>query len=202
MQFLRISNGILTKHTLSLEENKSRDGTIDHVVKDKTERTYPFGNRELTKAMKAYAKCKLVPKEAMNFIKGYDSAGNALITDSKELEEALKTIDKMTDVPLYEIDFGRKEALWKEKLCTLSELSVTDIMEIITELDKEKIGYAAVGRELAYSAKDSTRVEQILKKTVYKNMDFLERFQAMVYYEKRGPEKPDWKNHTEPGKAF
>ena len=198
MQFFRISDGMLTGHTLSLEESKGRDGAIEHIVKDKTERTYPFGNRELTQAMKAYGKCKMVPKEAMDFIKGFDSAGNALVTDTKELEQALKAIDQMTAVPLYEIDFGRKEALWKEPLCTLSGLAVTDLMEVTKTLDKEKIGYTVVGRDMAYSAKDRAKVEQILNKTLYQNMDYLERFQAMVYYEKRGPEKLDLKNRTEP----
>lgn len=198
MQFLRISDGMLTRHTLSLEESKGRDGVIEHIVKDKTERTYPFGNRELTQAMKAYGKCKLVPKDAMDFIKGFDSAGNALVTDTKELEQALKAIDQMTAVPLYEIDFGRKEALWKEPLCTLSGLAVTDLMEVTKALDKEKIGYTVVGRDMAYSVKDRAKVEQILNKTLYQSMDYLERFQAMVYYEKRGPEKLDLKNRTEP----
>lgn len=198
MQFLQISDGMLTRHTLSLEESKGRDGAIEHIVKDKTERTYPFGNRELTQAMKAYGKCKLVQKDAMDFIKGFDSAGNALITDTKELEQALMAIDRMTAVPLYEIDFGRKEALWKEPLCTLSGMAVTDLMEVTKALDKEKIGYTVVGRDMAYSAKDRTKVEQILNKTLYQNMDYLERFQAMVYYEKRGPEKLDLKNRTEP----
>ncbi len=198
MQFLQISDGMLTRHTLSLEESKGRDGAIEHIVKDKTERTYPFGNRELTQAMKAYGKCKLVPKDAMDFIKGFDSAGNALVTDTKELEQALKAIDQMTAVPLFEIDFGRKEALWKEPLCTLSGLAVTDLMEVTKALDKEKIDYTVVGRDMAYSVKDRAKVEQILNKTLYQNMDYLERFQAMVYYEKRGPEKLDLKNRTEP----
>ncbi|MBP3593951.1 MAG: hypothetical protein J6J44_05435 [Lachnospiraceae bacterium] len=198
MQFLRISDGMLTRHTLSLEESKGRDGAVEHIVKDKTERTYPFGNRELTQAMKAYGKCKMVPKEAMDFIKGFDSAGNALVTDTKELEQALKAIDQMTAVPLYEIDFGRKEALWKEPLCTLSGLAVTDLMEVTKALDKERIGYTVVGRDMAYSAKDRAKVEQILNKTLYQDMDYLERFQTMVYYEKRGPEKLDLKNRTEP----
>ena len=198
MQFLRISDGMLTRHTLSLEESKGRDGVIEHIVKDKTERTYPFGNRELTQAMKAYGKCKLVSKDAMDFIKGFDSAGNALVTDTKELEQALMAIDQMTAAPLYEIDFGRKEALWKEPLCTLSGLAVTDLMEVTKALDKEKIDYTVVGRDMAYSAKDRAKVEQILNKTLYQSMDYLERFQAMVYYEKRGPEKLDLKNRTEP----
>ena len=198
MQSLRISDGMLTRHTLSLEESKGRNGAIERIVKDKTERTYPFGNRELTQAMKAYGKCKLVSKDAMDFIKGFDSAGNALVTDTKELEQALKAIDQMTAVPLFEIDFGRKEALWKEPLCTLSGLAVTDLMEVTKALDKEKIDYTVVGRDMAYSAKDRAKVEQILNKTLYQSMDYLERFQAMVYYEKRGPEKLDLKNRTEP----
>lgn len=198
MQFLQISDGMLTRHTLSLEESKGRAGAIEHIVKDKTERTYPFGNRELTQAMKAYGKCKLVPKDAMGFIKGFDSAGNALVTDTKELEQALKAIDQMTAVPLYEIDFGRKEVLWKEPLCTLSGMAVTDLMEVTKALDKEKIRYTVVGRDMTYSAKDRAKVEQILNKTLYQNMDYLERFQAMVYYEKRGPEKLELKNRTEP----
>ena len=43
---------------------------FNKIVKDKSQKTYLFGNRELTLAMKSYGDCVVVPQEQMSFIKG------------------------------------------------------------------------------------------------------------------------------------
>ena len=201
MQFITLSDGIMVEHTLSLEEKRGRDGLVSKVVKDKTRRTQPFGNREVTLAMKAYGECAVIPKEQMDFIKGYDSVGNAIIPDYLELGKVLTELDKSMKAltyPVYAASITRNDITAKDKICTLSNVEAEKLLQVTEELKKEKISFISIGEDVAFSEKDREKVECILDKTLYCGMSFQDKFQAMLYYEGRGPELLDLNRLSEP----
>ena len=200
MQFITLSDGIMVEHTLSLEEKRGRDGQVSKGVKDKIRRTQPFGNREVTLAMKAYGECAVIPKEQMDFIKGYDSVGNAIISDYLELGKSLEELDKSMKTkgyPVYAASIMRNN-ITADKVYTLTNVEVEKLLQVIEMLKKENISFVSVGEDLAFSEKDRVKVERILDRTLYQGMSFLDKFQAMLYYEGRGPEQLDLNHLSEP----
>jgi len=201
MQFITLSDGIMVEHALSLEEKRGRDGQVSKVVKDKTRRTQPFGNREVTLAMKAYGECAVIPKEQMDFIKGYDSVGSAIILDYLELGKALAELDesmKASTYPVYAASITRSDITAKDKVCTLSNVEAEKLLQVTETLKKENITYVSIGEDFAFWEKDKAKVECILDKTLYRGLSFRDKFQAMLYYEGRGSEQLDLNRLPEP----
>ena len=201
MQFITLSDGIMTEHILSLEEKRGRDGQVSKVVKDKKRSTQPYGNRELTQAMKAYGECAVVPAEYMDFIKGYDSVGNAIISDYLELGKSLEELHKSMKTkryPVYAASIMRDNITAADKVYTLTNVEVEKLLQVTEMLKKENISFVSIGEDLAFSEKDRVKVERILDKTVYQGMSFVDKFQAMLYYEGRGPEQLDLNHLSEP----
>lgn len=201
MQFITLSDGIMVEHALFLEEKRGRDGQVSKVVKDKIRRTQPFGNRELTLAMKAYGECVVIPKELMGFIKGYDSIGSAIIPDYQELGKSLAMLDdvmKSSGCPAYATSITRSDITAKDKVCTLSNVEAEKLLQVTEALKKENVSFVSIGEDLAFSEKDRAKVERILNKTLYRGMSFRDKFQAMLYYEGRGTEQLDLNRLPEP----
>ena len=199
-KFAVIRDGVLTEHTLTIEEKVGRDGKKKQVVKDKTKRTNPFGNRELSKLMNSYGKCAELPMEAFGFIAGFDSAGGAIISDVEALPKALDQIsDRVkTAEHIYNPYAGRKNSVYFDKIRTLSNLEPVEFAEITKALEKEGITYTAVNGDLAYLESDKKTVDKILNETLYKYKDFTTKFNDKVYLEGRGPVGFNLNNLSEP----
>ncbi len=201
MQFITLQDGSMIQHHLVIEEKQGLDGQLHKIVKDKSQKTYPFGNRELTLAMKSYGDCVVVPKEQRSFIRGYDSVGNAMIPDETALEKELVNWNfhvKEQNYPIYSASITRNFSSEKEKLCTLSHIETEQLLQVTKELEKEGIFYISVGEDLAFKEQDKALIDKILSQTLYKGMSYLERFQAMLYYEDRGPTERTLNYLTEP----
>ncbi len=201
MQFLTIEHGIMIEHNLSIQEKKGRNGQIEKFIKDKSVKTNPFGNRELTQAMKKLGECIIVPKEVMSFISGFDSANNVIVADLSELSTALNKMEKDIAAKVY-LCFSsmvtRNGSTSFEKVHTLTDIPTEDMLKLMEELNKENIDVIVVGNDLAFKEKDKITVEQVLDKTIYHGMNFMERWKAMVYYEGRGLEGMNLENLSEP----
>lgn len=199
MQFITIQGNTMVQHTLSVEEKTGRDGQPKLVVKDSIKKTIPFGNRELTLAMKAYGKCSIIPENRMSFVKGFDSSKAAIVPDAKEAVRAMETIQKdckRSAFPFYEANIGRKGSVQFDKVRTLSDVEPDVLADISRELASKGLYYMAVSGDFLFKEKDKAAVDIVLDKHLYKEESFLERFQSMLYYEGRGPEgidlrKPD-----------
>lgn len=152
MQFISISDGKMIEHNLTTEEKKDRDGKMRIVVKDHARKTFPFGNRELTQAMRSYGKCSIVPKEHMSFIKGFDDAGNVIVSRPTDLYNATVVIRKgMQDktYAAYESSMDRSNLISAGKLRTLSNIDPEKLLEITKEISKAGIAYTAVNDSVA-----------------------------------------------------
>lgn len=190
MQFITIKDGIMVQHNLSVEEKAGRDGQTKLVMKDQTKKTMPFGNRELTLAMKSYGKCAIVPEEKMSFIQGMDSSKAVIVSDAKIAVEALETVQKEIKkdlYPSYEANIGRKGNVKFDKVCTLSDIDPQVMMQITREMEKEGLFFTAVSGDFLFKEQDKAQVDAVLNRTLYKDMTPLERFQEMIYYEGRTP---------------
>ena len=197
MEFITLGNGVVIEHKLSVEEKTKRDGSKVQVVRDKARKTQPFGNRELTIAMKKLGKCKLVPEERMNFVKNFDSAGNVQVPDVEELRMALQNVESCTG-PVFELTFGRAELLHGEKLLTISDLDGTEAMELTNALQKEGIAFTAVNGDIAYREQDREQVDTVLDETICKGMPYLNKVQMKMKLEGRCPENMNLQTMPEP----
>lgn len=197
MEFITLGNGVMIEHKLSVEEKTKRDGSKVKVVQDKARKTQPFGNRELTVAMKKLGKCKLVPEERMDFVKSFDSAGNVQVPDVEELRLALQNVESYNG-PVFELSFGRAELMHGETLCTLSNLDTAEAMELTNALQKEGIAFTAVNGDIAYREQDRGQVDIVLDETICKGMSYMDKVQMKMKLEGRCPEDMNFQTMTEP----
>lgn len=199
MQFITLSDGKMVEHNLSIEEKRDRTGKMQKIVKDMTKQTYPFGNRELTAVMRMYGKCSLIPNDKMSFINGYDSVGNVIAQDPMKMYNSMvgiKTDCQGSVYPTYESNLSRQDVI-PDTLCTLSNVETDKIVKLAKEFDKAGITYVTANGNVAYKEQDKKAVSEILNRTVYKDMTFTDRFNAMLFYEGRGPEEFDLKDPKE-----
>lgn len=201
MQFITIQGNTMVQHSLSVEEKTGKDGKPKYVVKDNIKKTIPFGNRELTLALKAYGKCSIVPDNKMNFIQGFDTSRAAIITNVQEAVKALEQIQrecKGKKYPMYEANIGRKGSVQFDKVRTLSDIEPDVLVKIIKEMEKQGLYHMSVSGDFLYKEKDKATVDKILDKYLYTEEHYIDRFQSMLYYEGRGPKGLDLRNITTP----
>ena len=189
-KFAIIENGVLTEHNLSIEEKTGRDGNKKQVVKDRTKRIYPFGNRELTKTMRSYGKCAEVSAETMRFIDGFDSAGGVVVKDPDKIQETFENVADAVKKSgrVYNAYVGRKGNADFDKILTLTDIDNNDLLEVTRGLQAAGIDYLTVGGDLVYKEKDKSTVDFVLKDTLYKDKSFEQAFEDKCYYEGRAPE--------------
>ncbi len=189
-KFAIIENGVLTEHNLSIEEKTGRDGNKKQVVKDKTKRIYPFGNRELTKTMRSYGKCAEVSAETMRFIDGFDSAGGVVVKDPDKIQAAFESVADAAKKSgkVYNAYVGRKGNADFDKILTLTDINNNDLLEVTRGLQAAGIDYLTVGGDLVYKEKDKSTVDSVLKDTLYNDKFFEQAFEDKCYYEGRAPE--------------
>lgn len=195
-RFITIQDGVMVQHNLSPVKSKDRKGNEIITYKDEIRKTFPFGAREVTKAMRMMGKCVVVPEKEMTHICGLDSNMKAIAHPKETFEQEYKKVKEVlterTDI--YISFISRQKPKNIGKITSLSNIEAEKIPLLMRELADAGVQATLTGNDLAFTEIDKAAIESILDKVLYTEMDFIEKFEAKMFYEGRGPEGLSIKN--------
>lgn len=186
-RFITVEKGTLYVHSLSKKKVKGRNGQEFYEVTDDVKSKRPFGNMDLIEALTGLGEFKMGTNADIAYIQSFDKEGRA-VCDGDAFHKYSENFKKQ-DFTDFNCSYSHlrvnEQHITRDKAVTLQRIEPFYMNQILAELESHNISHYARGSNIAFSAEDMKQVENVLDKTLYKDMSAREKFEARNFYEQR-----------------